>query len=345
MRSIKQLLRFVLLGVGGLWLSALCGLSLAMPLFEHDKPILHPALALIGLIFAGLAMLAGVSRWGQWLYLFPFLTWPFVLAPFLRIDSYGGVLIGAALAFSPVWLISKWYRRKPPMYPEIQACGSLTAALQDALRSLGSTLSTDAQMSALPVSYARVEAGPRFVQLYVAAEERLFLTEFWAHGVALAYGNCPDLIETASAIDCWVSSECMLTKAIHEKFSWIIPKAEADAFESGTEVEWQWQSMLSNTSHSEELRLAVLRTSENPRLRKLFPYTSLFTLCFSRCTGYPFMRDIPCITATGPGQFSVTHMNEETIGKGDIDTCIDLIAAHLPPDCDAARRGTAEAFP
>jgi hypothetical protein len=342
MKGTRQLLRFAFLGVGGLWLSALCGLSLAMDLFGHDKPILHPALACTGLLSAALAMLAGVGQWGRWLYLIPFLTWPFVLTPFLRIDSYGGVLVGAVLAFSPVWLISTWYRRKQPMYPEIQASGSLAAALQDALRSLGSTLSTDSQVSALPVSYARVEAGPRFVQLYVAAEERLFLTEFWAQGVALASGNCPDLIETASAIDCWVSSECMLTKAIHEKFSWVTPKAKADAFESGNEVEWKWQQMLSNTSHSEELRLAVLRASENPRLRMLFPYTSLFTLCFSRCTGYPFTQDVPCITPTGPGQFSVTHMNEEPIGKGDIGTCIDLVVAHLPPDCGAARRGTAE---
>jgi hypothetical protein len=136
MKGTRQLLRFAFLGVGGLWLSALCGLSLAMDLFGHDKPILHPALACTGLLSAALAMLAGVRRWGQWLYLFPFLSWPFVLTPFLRIDSYGGVLIGAALAFSPVWLISKWYRRKPPMYPEIQSGGSLAAALQDALRSL-----------------------------------------------------------------------------------------------------------------------------------------------------------------------------------------------------------------
>jgi hypothetical protein len=342
MKGTKQLMRFAFLGVGGLWLSALCGLSLAMDLFGHDKPILHPALACTGLLSAALAMLAGVGGWGRWLYLIPFLTWPFVLTPFLRIDSYGGVLIGAVLAFSPVWLISKWYRRKQPMYPEIQASGSLAAALQDALRSLGSTLYTDSQVSALPVSYARVEAGPRFVQLYIAAEERVFLTEFWAHGVALASGSCPDLIETASAIDCWVSSECMMTKAIHEKYPWVAPKAKAAAFESGNEVEWKWQNMLSNTSHSEDLRLAVLRASENPKLRKLFPYTSLFTLCFSRCTGYPFTRDIPCVTPIGPGQFSVTHMNEETIGTGDIDTCIDLVVARLPPDCGAARRGTAE---
>lgn len=341
MKGTRKLLRFAFLGVGGLWLAALCGLSLAMDLFGHDKPILHPALACTGLLSAALAMLAGVRRWGQWLYLFPFLSWPFVLAPFLRFDSYGSVLIGAVLAFSPVWLISRWYHKKP-MYPEIQACGSLAAALQDALRSAGSTLSSDPQVSVMPFSYARVEAGPRLVQLYVATEKRLFLAEYWAHGVALAAGSCPDLIETATAIDFWVSQDGPLTQAIHERFPWVTPKAKADAFESGNEVEWKWTQMLSDTSHSEELRLAVLRTSENPRLRKLFPYTSLFTLCFSRCTGYPFTRDVPCITPTGPGQFSVTHLNEEHIGEGDIDTCIDLVVAHLPPDCGAARRGTAE---
>lgn len=114
--------RFIICGVGGLWLSAFCGMMLVMRLIEEDmKHTIHPLVDLSGLLAAGLLMLFGVGRWRQWLFLIPFTTWPFGLAMFLflahrlRVDSgmgYAFAIFGTLLSFSPIWPMAAWYRRK-----------------------------------------------------------------------------------------------------------------------------------------------------------------------------------------------------------------------------------------
>ncbi|MFJ7258127.1 DUF6193 family natural product biosynthesis protein [Streptomyces sp. NPDC098085] len=48
-----------------------------------------------------------------------------------------------------------------------------------------------------------------------------------------------------------------------------------------------------------------------PRLRVLLPFTSHGTLMFSRCTGFPFSRDVSAIHPLGGGQYAVHHRGEE----------------------------------
>ncbi|MGW1803326.1 DUF6193 family natural product biosynthesis protein [Streptomyces sp. NPDC001984] len=48
-----------------------------------------------------------------------------------------------------------------------------------------------------------------------------------------------------------------------------------------------------------------------PRLRVLFPVTSHGTLMFSRCTGFPFSRDLSAIHPLGGGRYAVHHRGEE----------------------------------
>lgn len=226
-------------------------------------------------------------------------------------------------------------------YPDIQASGSLRSSLQDALVSVGSGLAATASEQWFPLAYARVELAARFVQVYVAAKERLFLSEFWAHGVAFASGQSPDLPETAAAIHAWVSSDRLLTSDMAQRYSWFVPRPEATSYETGTEVDAAWARLLADTSRSEDTRRAIEAASREPRLRQLFPYTSMFTLCFSRCTGYPFTRDIPCITPLGRGRYSVAEIDGSDIVGGDIDACVAAVLRHLPPDCGPARRGVA----
>ena len=227
-------------------------------------------------------------------------------------------------------------------YPEVRTAGSLRAALHVALENIGSSLTPAACDQWFPHTYARVEKSTRFVQIYLAAKERLFLAEFWAHGVALAAGNCSDLAETAQAIDAWTCSERLMTPDMHSRFPWIAPRAGAEAYESGSEVEWRWKCLLSDASHSEETRIAIEVASRTPELMVLFPYTSMFTLCFSRCTGYPFTRDIPCITPLGQGRYSVKHMDGATIASVAIEKAVALVVQNLPSGCGSAKRGVAD---
>src|SRR5258708_4271848 len=100
---------------------------------------------------------------------------------------------------------------------------------------------------------------------------------------------------------------------------------------------------------------------EVPVLRRLFPFTSLVWLCFSRCTGYPFSGDCPSVCSSRwipdlaarptPEQraalgsekpYTVADSKGRFLGEGNAAEAIELIVRHLPPNCGPAVQGTAD---
>ncbi|HMJ91930.1 MAG TPA: DUF6193 family natural product biosynthesis protein [Candidatus Acidoferrum sp.] len=226
-------------------------------------------------------------------------------------------------------------------YPEVQSAGSLRAVVLDTMANLGSPFLPTDSTDWFPKTYARVEAANRFVQVYVAALERLFLMEFWSKGVCLASGNCPDIRQTASAIHQWLSDVKLRVSGLSKDFIWVVPKEGAEAFEEGQEVDWRWEQLVNDEARLPEFRTLVRRAAAEPRLRELFPYSSMHTLCFSRCTGYPFTRDTPSITPIGNGNYRVSDGNDRELGLGDIDLAVRIAVDNLPPGCGPAKPGTA----
>jgi len=87
------------------------------------------------------------------------------------------------------------------LYPDLLAHGGLANSLQSALREIGSSLTVTELDSEFNLAvFAFVELGTRFSQVYIAAQERLFIFDFWARGVMLAQGQTPRLAEMARAI-------------------------------------------------------------------------------------------------------------------------------------------------
>ena len=128
------------------------------------------------------------------------------------------------------------------LYPDLIALGGLENTLQSALREIGSALTVSELDKDLNLAVcAHVESGARFSQVYVAAEERLFIFDFWARGVMLAQGQTPSLGEMARAIDKWVASNCS-TADLAAAFRFVAVEPNAAAYECGEEVEEQWQS-------------------------------------------------------------------------------------------------------
>lgn len=236
-------------------------------------------------------------------------------------------------------------------YPELRDTGSLTAALSQAFKTIGSSLtvspSIDLPNGVFSTSYAHIERGVRFSQTFIAAEERLFLPDFWAQGVMMASGGSPDLLDVAAAIDCWISGgDCTLGQ-IETRFAWVKRHPDATAFEEGRAVEQQWDWICQRAGDlNADLPSFVRLAYGQPRLRELFPFTSLCSLNFSRCTGYPFDTDgMPFIWPGGSGLFRVhVHGKSESdpVGMGNAETAIQMVLEHLPPNTGPARPGTAD---
>lgn len=227
------------------------------------------------------------------------------------------------------------------LYPDVIAAGGLSNALQSALEKIGSTLvvkELDKRYNF--VAYARVEGRACFSQVYIAADERCFLFDFWKKGVCLAHGRTPDLGVMSQAIDRWISGNVGTANLI-AAFPFVKAEDAAPAFESENEVEHRWQSYLKGNTHPVLLEL-VKYAATRPELRMLFPYTSMYTLCFSRCTGYPYSGDLPHIEPVEDGKYQVSDRSLRVLGIGNIEEVVSIMIENLPAGCGPAVPGTAE---
>ncbi|MFO0905999.1 MAG: DUF6193 family natural product biosynthesis protein [Pirellulales bacterium] len=226
------------------------------------------------------------------------------------------------------------------LYPDVVDAGGLAPALQIALRSIASDLSvTDLPQEHRFVAYARVQRGVRASQVYIAAERRLFLNDFWRDGVNFANGSTSDLSGIAHAIHCWVAEECAISAL--KQFSFVTLADFAESFDQQTEVEDRWKLYLKDIGYP-ELESIVAEAATRFELRQLFPFTSLNRLCFSRCTGYPYTRDTPHIEPIENGHYNVRDAYGKLIGTGDAKLAADMLVGNLPANCGPAIRGTAD---
>ena len=225
-------------------------------------------------------------------------------------------------------------------YPDLADYGGLARALQAAFTRIGSAIRVEDFRSTVCVM---VRSARRESQVFIAAKERLFLLDFWNRGVMLARGKTPDLDLAARAMDRWIGSSCG-TGDLAAAFDFVEPTKSARSYEQGVEVEERWREYLETMSERiPELEPVVSAASARPELRRLFPYTSLNSLCFSRCTGYPFTRDVASIVPTGDGTYRVQGKSRrDDLGGGDAEEAVDVVVKHLPPGCGPAVAGTAD---
>ena len=233
------------------------------------------------------------------------------------------------------------------MYPELDAAGGLNNALNAEFIKLLSSLRTldNSSLDTRPFSYSRVEKGKKLSQVYLAAHEKLYLPDFWRAGVCLAHGKTTSLGELAKALDFWLCHD-PTTKELAEAFAFVPPTEKASVFDEGNEVEYTWVRIQNDHARS-ELKAFVDLAIKDEVLSRLFPFTSLFTLCFSRCTGYPYTYDTPTVTpigksAFGQRKYEVRMLENQVVGRGSARKALALVKAHLPLGIKPAVKGTAE---
>ena len=231
------------------------------------------------------------------------------------------------------------------LYPEIQKAGSLKRAINDALEEAGSPLRASGYegITKLPFAYARVQNENRFSQIYIAAEEKLYLFDFWRDGVCLAHARIEDLNLLAQCLQCWLVAKPN-TSQLAVAFNFVTPNKGATFFDEGKEVAYNWDVILHDHGRK-EIRPFVALAIKDEVLSKLFPYTSLMTLCFSRCTGYPYTTDTPTVTPNIKSkQFIVRNGKGVEIGSGSAREALQIVKTHLPKDIAPAVKGTAETY-
>ncbi len=253
------------------------------------------------------------------------------------------------------------------MYPELRNAGGLSNAINLELTKLNSFLrvTIEDNHTKIPVVYARVENGNKFSQICIASEEKLYLPDFWRDGVCLAHGSTKSISELVKAVVYWLTQN-VSTHELAKQFNFVKPSDKAEIFDANKEVEFTWNFLIAE-GDSLGLKEFVNLASNNEILNKLFPFTSLYTLCFSRCTGYPYdTKDLPSVTpveyshfvmSKGTNEYAkisqtnsipnskiyvVTKNKTQYIGQGNALEALKIVLENLPKEIEPARKGTAD---
>ena len=230
------------------------------------------------------------------------------------------------------------------MYSEIERYGNINKALNIEFSKIESPLRVmeDESTENFPLSYARIEKGNKFSQIYLAANEKLYLPDFWRNGVCLAHGKIDNIKELVNIIDFWLLKN-ISTKELSQRFPKVIPNEKAEAFDENKEVDYAWNSYLKDESFK-ELKEFIEIAKQDKVIGKLFPFTSLMRLCFSRCTGYPYTYDTPIVISIPyeNGKYEVRFPENTTIGRGTAKEALEILKNNLPKDIKPAIKGTAD---
>lgn len=246
------------------------------------------------------------------------------------------------------------------LYPDIQAAGGLGPALAAEFARLGGQIGVHGFGSgscawAVPT---QAEGKSRRSRLSLATEERLFQFDFWADDVEIGWGTGKDLTPVAETVVAWLT-QGLSAADMEDRFPLFVAAGGTREFETGDLVEYAW-AKLDRWAARDWSRMTPLieAAKRRPELRQLLPFTSHESLCFSRCTGYPYTNDVAHAVPLEDGQYRALGpgyvMQEKTyrdhryreaeydvLGEGDAEHVIGLIVAALPPDCGPAVTGTA----
>ncbi len=123
----------------------------------------------------------------------------------------------------------------------------------------------------------------------------------------------------------------------------ITPASSEESRSAAEIVAAEWSDVLSYGW--DRIDPAVPRAAyQHPALRELWPMVSHGVLYLSRCTRYPWSRDIGTAFPQGGGGYRIRRESDRTT-LGEVDTLEEayaLIAASLPDGCGPAIDGTAD---
>lgn len=198
-------------------------------------------------------------------------------------------------------------------YPDLAAAGGLAAALEQCAADSGLDVG-EIRTSHDGWSFLAAGVGSRNPRLdrfnvNLGSARRIFLVSAWGQGVNLTNGSTSDLADLVVAAAAWY--EGVSLAELRSAAPFLKVSALALAHERGPEhaVAEKWRRYLEPDQY-EDLELIRAAHAE-PRLRLLFPFTSHGSLHFSRCTGWPYSRDVSAIYPLGGGRYAVQHRGED----------------------------------
>lgn len=128
-------------------------------------------------------------------------------------------------------------------------------------------------------------------------------------------------------------------------------RGPADAVEAhwqALRLKWRWSHAAHQIRSPERPYPGIVPLLEaaaaQPRLRRLYPFTSHFALCFSSSTGYPWAVQTGSIEPLHNGRFKVRRHNPFAV-IAEVDTAeeaVNLVLELLPTDSEPVITASAD---
>jgi hypothetical protein len=173
----------------------------------------------------------------------------------------------------------------PALYPDIAQAGDLRRALQDHFDA--ASLACRAHHVSSPgwrYVAAKVTSIERDADVVMGIRERVFSLQFWARGVRMARGTTAELSAAAAAMHAWQSG--VRVRRLISAWPFLNTNGFPDAYErsEAEAINYRWRQYHDGYQARQLTRLRpfITHAFREPRLRALLPYTSHWTLRFSR---------------------------------------------------------------
>lgn len=235
------------------------------------------------------------------------------------------------------------------LYPELAAAGSLAAALEQLAADLGVDLTAvpDGWGALVSAGIAASDPERKPLSVHIGAESRWFGVSGWGQGVELITGATPDLADVVRAGVAW--GQGVSLRALRAEMPFLQSSELAEAHERGAAAvaELQWRLMREQAAEAPdfpEFGALVEAAHAERRLRRLYVFSSHWTLGFSSCTGYPFHHEVAIAPSHGGGPYRVlNHPHADIIGEAaTAEQAVALAVTRLPAGLGPAVTGTAK---
>ena len=255
--------------------------------------------------------------------------------------SRRGRLAAMPVDESPCGAPDDHFLRYEPHYPDVVAAGSVLAALQAEADRAGHGFTAepvnvpDLRRVAAEVTdgfrLTRVLMGENHPGRYLGpGDTRSFRVECWAGQVWAAGGQTPELPEAAGVAHSWLQAPRI--RGLMARWPFLGTCELAEAHERGEAIPVLWRRLRACAAGDPQLRDLVEAAHEQPRLRALWPGTSMWRLTFSRQAAPGTSADLPRVMQLEDGRYQVRFDGGRLEEADTVAQAIALVVGALPDD-------------
>ncbi|WP_459647499.1 DUF6193 family natural product biosynthesis protein [Kitasatospora sp. Ki12] len=239
------------------------------------------------------------------------------------------------------------------LYPDLVAAGSLGALLERTAAELALDITVVPGHSDVTAGIAASADGRKPLTVHIGAERRWFGVTGWSRGIEMVAGGTTDLGDVVRAGVAWGSGKSL--GELGELLPWLASGEFARAAERGPAdaVEVAWRRLGEQAAEAPEFPefgALVEATRAEPRLRQLFPFSSMWRVGFRAGLGNGHPPAVVVIPGDATRPYRVQRnlafqggedwRDEYLIGEaGTAEEAAALAAAHVPADLGPAVAG------